>query len=138
MHIIGFSVVRYLILDISLIGLLTCHIRIHTREKPYKCNQCNRHFSQQIIPKNHIRAHTGGKPIICTPFNKTFPSEKNTFSGDSLCLCRQCNRAFLYDSTLLAYITIHTGEKPFKCNQGDMASQEMVTTNTNIVIKLIH
>ena len=85
-----------------------------------------------------MQEFTLGKPFICTPLNKTFPSEKNTCTGDNPFLCRQCIEAFLYDSDLLAYITIHTGEKPFKCNQGDTASQEMVTTNTNIVIKLIH
>ena len=46
--------------------------QVHTGEKPYKCNYCERRFKQQSHVKQHSRLHTGERPYKCTECGRTF------------------------------------------------------------------
>ena len=47
-------------------------MRIHTNEKPYECDVCERRFTQSQHLKAHKRIHTNEKPYECDVCDKAF------------------------------------------------------------------
>ncbi|NWS11070.1 ZN569 protein, partial [Pachyramphus minor] len=49
---------------------LMVHIQFHTREKPHRCLECWKSFSQISNLFYHQRVHTGEGPYLCLECGK--------------------------------------------------------------------
>jgi len=70
------------------------HIKRHNRL--FKCDQCDKTFTEQAKLKRHHLVHTGERRFEC-PFEN-------------------CGRRFSLAFNLTTHMRIHTGDKPFKCD----------------------
>ena len=93
-------------------------MRIHTGEKPYKCDVCLEVFRWKISLTQHMRMHTGENPYKCDVCLKVFRAKFSltqhmwTHTGEKPYKCDACGRGFLQKSNMTQHMRTHTGEKP--------------------------
>ncbi|KAJ8261610.1 hypothetical protein GJAV_G00156260 [Gymnothorax javanicus] len=108
-------------------GVLRAHQRLHAAEepgavdKPCRCAQCGRSFSQPWLLKNHECVPSGERPYRCTLCGKRFTHSRSlerhqlVHTGERPHRCPQCGRSFSRLGNLERHQRIHTGERPYSC-----------------------
>uniref|UniRef100_E1BCC4 Zinc finger protein 160 n=1 Tax=Bos taurus TaxID=9913 RepID=E1BCC4_BOVIN len=102
-------------------SILTKDHKAH-REKPYRCNDCDKTFTHVSHLTKHQVVHTGERPYKCDTCGKDFSQSSNLathrriHTGEKPYKCNECGKDFNRKSNLETHQRIHTGEKPYKCN----------------------
>ncbi|XP_075768673.1 uncharacterized protein LOC142821493 isoform X2 [Pelodiscus sinensis] len=102
--------------------ILPEHQRVHTGEKPFKCSDSGKSFSEHSHFTNHQKIHTRDTPHNCSDCGKNFSTNSQfvihrmAHTGEKPFNCSVCGKSFSQKSNLVTHRRTHTGEKPFNCS----------------------
>lgn len=98
--------------------LFKVHKRLHSGDKPYNCDFCNRPFRQWGDLKYHIQSkHTKDKSHQCEFCGKDFARRyslvihRRIHTGERNYSCEYCSKSFRASSYLQVHKKIHTGRR---------------------------
>lgn len=101
---------------------LSTHVNAHMGIKDHECVECLERFSSRAQLTYHTRSvHTGERPFRCEVCDKGYITKSDLnrhahiHAGDRSFKCDDCGKSFTAKSTLAVHKNIHTGEKQFQC-----------------------
>ncbi|XP_051573783.1 zinc finger protein 628-like [Myxocyprinus asiaticus] len=98
--------------DFAFLHNMKTHQRLH-QQKPFRCTQCRKGYSDESQLQRHMLSHTGEKPYKCHLCDKSFSlayllrDHLNTHTGERPHRCQECNKSFPWLSSLLVHQKIH-------------------------------
>lgn len=100
---------------------LIVHERLHSEERPFACDQCQKTFKLKHHLTKHVLMHSGERSHQCDQcsFTASTSSDLNshmlTHSDVKPFACDQCKYRTRHKSALVIHLRTHTGEKLHKC-----------------------
>ena len=115
------------------------HITLHTGEKKYECNYCEKTFRRSERCKIHER--TQHQRLTCDKCDLIFSNRKQLRKHRMVHLdrpfkCDQCDASFTQNTNLTKHKVIHSGVKPYKCHL--CVSAYAHQSNLNKHLKVAH
>lgn len=99
------------------------HSVMHTGERVFKCDECQKSFKLLSHLKMHIyRFHTMERPYPCDSCGKRYASVTDLrchlliHSSERPHVCSFCSKGFFSAKDLRKHLQIHTGERQFECD----------------------
>ncbi|XP_017836550.1 gastrula zinc finger protein XlCGF17.1 isoform X2 [Drosophila busckii] len=117
---------------------------LHSTERPFVCEICDRRFVLRTQLVSHARMHTGEpKPRIfpCPECSKTWPTKSDLRThmrshdpdmSKRPYKCDRCEKAFFTRGHLNSHHLVHTGEKPYACRYCDKSYQSVGNLNNHM------
>lgn len=130
--------------QLSTLGSLTIHMKIHEGRDVFFCSQCNQKFAHACTLKRHVNSvHEGQVNIfLCEICGKNVSSSTKLrqhimmHKGIKPHVCTFCQKAFTKLEVLKLHLRVHTKEKPFKCEFCDKLFAQQAQRNMHI--KTVH
>ena len=94
---------------------------IQNPKKNYKCNKCEKVFTNTLNLHKHRETHKGWNTFKCTEFDKVFnqssklSQHQQIHIGQKPYKCKECGEGFSQPSSLNYHQRVHTREKSVKC-----------------------
>ncbi|KAM3912055.1 uncharacterized protein RB166_020529 [Leptodactylus fuscus] len=89
--------------------------------KQYKCDLCDRCFSDASNLRRHKNIHTGLRPYVCDICGSSFRQKSQlerhrlVHTGERPYRCAFCTKGFRDSTELRVHFRVHTGERPYSC-----------------------
>ena len=102
---------------------LVRHLPVHTDERKFKCDKCEKAFRQlSTLTQHKASKHTSSKPYVCEICTKSFSrvsiliNHKKIHQNGKDFQCTICEKAFHQKTNLKMHMNIHTNERPYSCS----------------------
>lgn len=108
------------------------HEVVHSDEKPFVCEVCNRGFRRKYDMKRHVQLI---HKMQATEESRTYtPRQANNNPNQTSFDCTVCQKQFSCLSHLRNHEVVHSEERPFKCAFCDKAFRRKYDKNRHVAL----